>query len=74
METRFSEPPGFDNLSKAEQILYVTALWDRIADGPGDLPGEPRRREARNLLRLWLRGHDDRDAHPLPGGPRRQQR
>ena len=32
------EPPGFSKLSKAEQIRYVQALWDRIAERPGELP------------------------------------
>ena len=32
------DPPGFSDLTKAEQIRYVEALWDRIADQPGELP------------------------------------
>jgi putative addiction module component (TIGR02574 family) len=32
------EPPGFGKLSKAEQIRYLQALWDRIAESPGELP------------------------------------
>ncbi len=32
------EPPGFDKLSKAEQIRYLQALWDRIAENPSDVP------------------------------------
>lgn len=32
------EPPGFSKLSKAEQIRYLQALWDRIAESPGELP------------------------------------
>jgi putative addiction module component (TIGR02574 family) len=32
------EPPGFSDLTKAEQIRYLAALWDRIADQPGELP------------------------------------
>ena len=36
--TLFPEPPGFSNLSKAEQIRYLQTLWDRIAESPGDLP------------------------------------
>ena len=30
------EPPGFSDLTKAEQIRYLQALWDRIADQPGE--------------------------------------
>jgi putative addiction module component (TIGR02574 family) len=32
------EPPGFAELSKAEQIRYLQTLWDRIAERPGELP------------------------------------
>jgi putative addiction module component (TIGR02574 family) len=32
------EPPGFAELSKAEQIRYLQDLWDRIAEKPGALP------------------------------------
>jgi putative addiction module component (TIGR02574 family) len=32
------EPPGFSDLTKAEQIRYLQALWDKIADQPPDLP------------------------------------
>ena len=31
------EPAGFSDLSKAEQIRYLQALWDRIAERPGDI-------------------------------------
>ena len=31
------EPAGFSNLSKAEQIRYLQALWDRIAEKPGEI-------------------------------------
>ncbi len=33
-----AEPTGFKALSKAEQIRYLQKLWDRIAEGPGQLP------------------------------------
>jgi putative addiction module component (TIGR02574 family) len=36
--TAIPEPPGFAELSKAEQVRYLQALWDRIAESPGDLP------------------------------------
>jgi putative addiction module component (TIGR02574 family) len=36
--TLIPEPPGFSQLSKAEQVRYLEALWDRIADTPGELP------------------------------------
>jgi len=31
------DPPGFSELSKTEQIRYLEALWDRIANQPGEL-------------------------------------
>jgi putative addiction module component (TIGR02574 family) len=36
--TAIPEPPGFSDLSKEEQVRYVQALWDRIAEQPDDLP------------------------------------
>ena len=32
------EPAGFSDLSKAEQIRDLQALWDRIAERPGEIP------------------------------------
>lgn len=32
------DPPGFSDLSKAEKIDYLQALWDRILDEPGEIP------------------------------------
>jgi putative addiction module component (TIGR02574 family) len=36
--TAISEPPGFAELTKAEQVRYLQALWDRIAERPGEIP------------------------------------
>jgi putative addiction module component (TIGR02574 family) len=36
--TAISEPPGFSNLSKVEQVHYLQALWDRIAENPSEVP------------------------------------
>ena len=36
--TAIPEPPGFAELTKVEQVRYLQALWDRIADSPGELP------------------------------------
>lgn len=36
--TAIPEPAGFADLSKAEQVRYVQALWDRIADHPAEIP------------------------------------
>ena len=38
MGSSFQQPPGFERLTKAEQIRYVQDLWDRVSDQPGDLP------------------------------------
>jgi putative addiction module component (TIGR02574 family) len=35
---RIPDPPGFSDLSKLEQIRYLQALWDRIAEKPGEIP------------------------------------
>jgi putative addiction module component (TIGR02574 family) len=32
------EPPGFSELTKAEQVRYLQALWDQVAQAPGELP------------------------------------
>jgi putative addiction module component (TIGR02574 family) len=37
-ETSVPTPPGFDALSKAEQVRYLQALWDQISQEPGALP------------------------------------
>ena len=37
-ETQIQVPPGFNDLSKAEQVRYLQELWDQIADSPGDIP------------------------------------
>ena len=36
--TTIPDPAGFSDLSKAEQIRYLQALWDRIAERPGEIP------------------------------------
>ncbi len=36
--TTIPEPQGFAELSKAEQVRYLQALWDRIAEQPGEIP------------------------------------
>jgi putative addiction module component (TIGR02574 family) len=36
--TDVPEPPGFAELSTAEQVCYVQALWDRITEHADDLP------------------------------------
>jgi hypothetical protein len=33
-----SDPPGFGELSKPEQIRYLEALWDRISRNDVDIP------------------------------------
>jgi putative addiction module component (TIGR02574 family) len=37
-ETPVPTPPGFDALSKAEQVRYLQRLWDQISEDPGTLP------------------------------------
>ncbi|MBI3769436.1 MAG: addiction module protein [Deltaproteobacteria bacterium] len=40
-QTPVPEPPGFADLSKADQIHYLQALWDRISRGPEEVPVPP---------------------------------
>jgi putative addiction module component (TIGR02574 family) len=35
---RIPEPEGFSDPSKSEQIRYLQALWNRIAERPGEIP------------------------------------
>lgn len=37
-ESTITAPPGFSQLSKAEQVRYLQALWDQIAESPATLP------------------------------------
>jgi putative addiction module component (TIGR02574 family) len=37
-ETSIETPPGFNELPKAEQVRYLQALWDQIAQHPDDVP------------------------------------
>lgn len=37
-QTSIPEPPGFADLSKAEQIRYLQAPWNRISEHPDDVP------------------------------------
>lgn len=36
--TSLPTPPGFDALSKTEQVRYLQALWDQISGGQRALP------------------------------------
>jgi len=36
-ETSIPTPPGFDALSKAEQVRYLQKLWDQISEDPDRL-------------------------------------
>ena len=37
-ETSIQTPPGFNNLSKAEQLRYLQALWNQISEQADDIP------------------------------------
>jgi hypothetical protein len=37
-ETSVPTPPGFEALSKAEQVRYLQALWDQITEDPDARP------------------------------------
>ena len=37
-ETSIQTPSGFDELSKAQQVQYLQALWDQISKNPNGIP------------------------------------
>lgn len=37
-ETSIQTPVGFNDLSKAEQVRYLQALWDQISQQPEEIP------------------------------------
>lgn len=37
-EALLPTPPGFNDLSKADQVRYLQDLWDQISEDPGNLP------------------------------------
>jgi Putative addiction module component len=37
-ETSIETPPGFNELPKAEQVLYLQTLWDQISNHPDEVP------------------------------------
>ena len=37
-ETFIQIPQGFNELSKAEQVRYLQALWDQISEQPEQIP------------------------------------
>ena len=62
-EISIETPPGFNNLSKAEQVEYLQALWDEISQNPEEIPvpeSHLRIAEAR-LVRFQ---QDPSSAHP----------
>jgi putative addiction module component (TIGR02574 family) len=56
-------PPGFDDLTPEEKVLYVAALWDRIAAEPDRMPISE---EQRALLRQRLAAYQ---ANPSAARP-----
>lgn len=37
-EVSIQTPSGFNELTKAEQLRYLQALWDQISEQPGEIP------------------------------------
>jgi len=37
-EALLPTPPGFSDLSKADQVRYLQSLWDQISEDPDNLP------------------------------------
>src|SRR2546422_10620687 len=65
--TTIPEPAGFSDLPKAEQIRYLQALWDHIADRPGEIP-VPETHLALAEERLAKDRRDPSRAPPAHGG------
>ncbi len=65
--TSIPEPPGFSNLSKAEQIRYLQALWDRISGNPSEVPVPETHIEIAEQRLAEYRRHPDqaRPAHDV---------
>jgi putative addiction module component (TIGR02574 family) len=62
-ETPVKTPPGFSDLSKAEQVRYLQLLWDQISEHPGDIPvPESHRQLAEERLRRYR--ENPSTAHP----------
>ena len=38
LEAPVPTPPGFTELSKAEQLRYLQDLWDQISEHPEEIP------------------------------------
>ncbi|MBA2525394.1 MAG: addiction module protein [Pyrinomonadaceae bacterium] len=73
-ETSVPTPPGFDALSKADQVRYLQALWDQISEDPGALPvPESHLRLAEDRLKRYRqdpsRGYDAFDVLDRLAGP-----
>lgn len=57
LETLLPVPPGFSELSKAEQVKYLQSLWDQISEQPDEIPvTESHLQLVENRLRLYREG------------------
>lgn len=36
--TSIPTPPGFEELTKSEQLRYLQSLWDQISEHPQEIP------------------------------------
>ena len=61
--TSLPDPPGFQKLTKTEQIGYLQSLWDRITENPGEIPAPERHIELAEQ-RLSDHRRDPRWARP----------
>ena len=53
-ETSIQTPSGFNQVSKAEQVRYLQALWDQISEHPEEIPvPDSHLRLAENRLRRY---------------------
>jgi hypothetical protein len=61
-EALLPTPPGFSDLSKADQVRYLQKLWDQISEDPNSLPvPESHLRLAKERLKRY--GEDSSQSH-----------
>ena len=62
-EALLPTPPGFSDLSKADQVRYLQSLWDQISEDSDNLPVPERHlRLAEERLKIYR--DDPSQSHP----------
>ena len=63
-ETLLPVPPGFSELSKAEQVKYLQSLWDQISERPDEIPVPE---SHLHLVENRIRRHREASSSSRPG-------